>query len=350
MDSLTNIRENIETLMTNGGITEGAYLEMMNDLKKIFQVIPTPPPTTTAPAPGGVLNRDNIGIVLSGPPLLTDIDRIMATYFHLSPFYRTFTEYPPTIRLIDAMDKFLKGEFTVEDFTAAFLPTTHAEVSSCWDLIMAMAENKWLREEDFSRIRSIPCVRTHYLTKLMRTRSLLVNRLGMIWGGISEKSIQNLFENFRFDTKVFHFSTRKHYNKYVPCDKSKSHALELRFNTLGGYPVLFQCWTKCIQFGRTACVSDMNYISFLLCLWFHLSGALNFPEEMSARIIQHTKYHEDYLRNLYRDIISDRMRFLRLEVSGITARTREKNRTYSSPCVPGFSLTYCDAINSPKKD
>jgi len=336
MNALHSLTETIERLSNSGAISEGDYLAMMNTTRDIYRSIPQQPEPTVVIATPVRLH--------AAEPMTTVLDR----YFNLPPLYRPLPDNTGLYRwMIDSFDAFLKDEIEEAAFGRLFARETHDGRNRLWDVIMDRVNNNWkdLRHRD--KILSVPAVRSHYLTKHLRERKVYVERLGFIWGPLLQESdYQKLFEDLRFESKVFHFSTRKHYNRYITCDKSKSHALELTFGGLGGTCLSFPVWTKSIQFGRTPCVAELSIISFLVALAQHENPdyVRCFPEEMSARIV----HHHRFMRHLDSHEQGCDCAYLRMETSGITARTREKHRTYKSSAIPGFSLTYRDAINQPK--
>ena len=339
MDQLTTVRERIETMMADGSISEGDYLEIMNNLKGVYDAIPRAQPVASAidiRTFFGGSNARSTPILAPTPRSLfdlylnvsngdSDIETSFITDLHCF-ILRPDAELPRRM-LSDTLDD------------NGHIPYVLQRNSHLWRGVPL-----WRDPAHQELVCALPAWRKAVLNMMIAQRIEVMGLLNELWDGTRDRQTAKpsdaLVQDLAIRLKLpgICFSKMIRYRKVVDVDTTKLHRISLQIPTPTTRDRIIECWTNRIQFGRTPCVDTFSQFNFIMGLWTYLyyqGGGVPIVEQEFERMLI------GYCKNRYnRDP-------LYLETSGITARTKNKHRKYISPALSGFSLTYAESINSP---
>ena len=335
MDALNNLREAIESLSSDEKIDDGKYLQMMNHLKTVYGAIPheeKPPAWVNAPV---VEERDNF----------RDLHRRYFTTIYCENVRNEMWGNPLTIgrqagefawadfpRVFDSV---MKGEGGEEEFA------THWETRGANVIYYlhreGLNDSVWKSDEMREKFLSIPCVKkstiNHELRPHKRLQGILCPRFTTRPPTYETNAYwHKMMTDVRFPFKDgFKWTDDKEdpfrLEALPEAQLKKLHSVRITFNMSETDDINWELYTDKIQLGRTACVYSLLEMKFVLTL-----------------------LHPEF--NAHRETMLYEMKRQRkfgytcpaLTVSGITANTRNKSRTYH--WRNHFAITFTSDLNN----
>ena len=335
MEALNVVREAIESLSAEQKIDDGAYLELMNHLKTVYANMPQPRPVALerdAGDAGDAGDANEVVVELSANVQLYDMyDKYFITQMTTENRYRLWgqtweqTRHHNSLDFAKLLDAILQGNMqptTMRDFERYSLESSFGRNFNDF-----LIRNKvvWRDANMREKFITLPVVRYNTLSCMLQ-RKQCVGRL-IKWAGN---------ETAPHWAKVLHIggigfmNTMKYSNQTeVSTQRSeaelkKLHLVEVRWQ-LGEQVVMMRLYTDKIQLGRTKCIKSLYTIA--------LTASLLHPE-----------FNAPIERFLYRIDNKDTQECPVMQMSGITANTRTKGRSYKQK-DGDFTITYISKLN-----
>ena len=303
MEHLTSLSEMFETMVADGKMTDGQYLTAMNALGKLNTHLPPPPP----------------------PPMPLAAANIAAE----APYYTTANE---------------RYEELIADFRKYAhnpAPTTQAAVEAHFNTYMSLGHQFLAARHEFrpnagglglfelrDKILAFPAVRRCAIEVALREKIYMAKLLHILRNGLTEAALSELCYIMSLP---FHPAAKwdARSRKPVAADVSKCHRVSVKLGITSGerdtLPV--ELYTPLIQMGRTACAGAMS---------------------MTAAAIGLSTGRTEWLGSLLRRNTNSwwGSPCPVLSTSGITGRTKDKQRTYCDANDSLFSITYTGKLNT----
>ena len=314
--------------MAAGALPEGDYLSLMNDLKKVYEAIPQ---VTVVPVSQGNMGHPDAEVMA--------LHADMRFLFGLSPSPEYIQHDISKWRWAASMRGYvMRGTVEYERWTEEGMADNMDEVRY---ILQTKCHSHHIFRDEIDdaadRVKLLPSYRKALAQVMMRKHIITQKRLALV-DSDSQEGLVRLAADLHLP--IYLRPSRKHYNKDVPLDPKKHHPVRVFLPTIGG-PTTLNCLTPLIQFGRTGCAYHFAEFIQTINIWRYIrSESPAMAEAYSDFLVKHS------------DIMSDRHRrfgsVLVLEVSGITAKTKNKSRVYSSNLIPEFRITYVEALNNPE--
>jgi hypothetical protein len=305
MEHLTSLSEMFETMVADGKMTDGQYLTAMNALGKLNTHLPPPPPPPQ-------------------PPMSED-----AIYAAVEGYCYTTARGEYYDGLIASLRRFANG--TADAARVAEHFTLGHGVGQRW-----MDERHRIRSyagglglfELREKVLAIPAVRRCAIEVALREKQYMAKLLHILRNGLTEAALSEICYRLSLP---FHPAAKwdNRSCKPVAADVSKRHRVSVKLGITSGerdtLPV--ELYTPLIQMGRTACAGAMS---------------------MLAAAIGLSTGRTEWLGSLLRRNMNSwwGSPCPVLSTSGITGRTKDKQRTYCDANDSLFSITYIGKLNT----
>jgi len=332
MEALNVIREAIESLSAEAKIDDGKYLELMNHMKTVYGSMPQPRPEVDG------IPRPIVRQRISEPPV-NITDEVRQRYFS-TPFNENmnFMWGNPW----DEVDGYSSNEFAqvfheIMMFGAGYNPLltnlferyfTESSIGNTFYNYIMRRENdmEWRDADMRERFLSHSVIRNLNIKHIILQKKGIVDYLRILEDNTAEQWATMMYK-MGFDMmNEYSYNSRKHETKLrTEAELKKLHLVrvEWRMNPLENITV--NLYTDKIQLGRTRCVQSMYKMALIYALLF---PELNAP-------IERFKYR----------MVGERVSpYPVMSMSGITAHTRNKNRTYTQKDAD-FTITYISKLN-----
>lgn len=330
MENINAVREAIETLNHDEKINDGTYLELMNHLKSLYEKLDRTEVKQFADVrPSIVFHRTRVLETMD-----ESIDR-MAKYFRGNGWMRDWdgdssrpfhTEETTFIRAVDAYlsntDDALND--SVRQAVSESMNYTHSsrlhyylfrnETKAQW--ISSEMREKWLRH---------PRVRDRLITISLADKEAIIRGVVIMSSNSDENYAKYFYQNsFPFCNEITAIKRRGDWDieARTPTELKKLHRIRIVYKLNDSKQRVLELYTDKIQLGRSPIVAKMYRLALVL--------AIAFPNESSPI--------ERYLLQLNPTITPFNL-CPNLITSGITAKTRNKARTYTDD-NKGFTIEY----------
>ena len=337
MEALNNLREAIESLSSDEKIDDGKYLEMMNHLKTVYGAIPTEvkPPAWVNEVP-----------VVEEWDFFRDLHRRYFTTIYCENVRNEMWGNPLTIgrqrgdrdawaRFPLVFDSVMRGLGGEEEF--AIMWETRGANLIYYLHREELFDDVWKSDEVREKFLSLPCVKKTSLNNRLRCHKRLQGILcprivGRAPTYGSDAYWHKMMTDVHFPfTNGFKWAEDKEdpfrMEALSEAQRKKLHNVRITFHMNENDNINWELHTDKIQLGRTACVYALLEMKFVLAM---LHPELNTHREaMLCEMKRQRKFGYTCPR---------------LAVSGITANTRTKSRTYH--WRDDFTITYTSDLNN----
>jgi hypothetical protein len=332
MDALNVIREAIESLSAEEKIDDGKYLELMNHMKTVYGSMPQPRP-----------EADGIPVVrqrISAPPeQFTDrfINRyLIASHFTEEGFLLwghqhdevdgyTFNEFA---MMLDDILKDNGEEFNAWLYSPFERYFTDSNIGHHFCHTLYAYDIQWRDENMREKFLNLTVVRERTIKKNISNKKWITDSLLILkdttnpgqWAKMMYKVGFHLMNGMKYTSRKQETTPR------TEAELKKLHLVRVEWRMNERENMTVNLYTDKIQLGRTQCVQQMYRMAVIY--------ALLFPE-----------FNAPLERFLHR--MSGKANislYPVMSMSGITAHTRNKNRTYKQK-DGDFTITYISTLN-----
>lgn len=333
MEALNVIREAIESLSAEEKIDDGKYLELMNHMKTVYGSMPQPRPEADGvPRP---IVRERI----AEPPMLIT-DEVRQRYF-LIPYnehnvmwgqrwYET-RDYTPD-GFAQTFDELMKanGDYGLGLYNLFERYFTVSNIGNTFYNFIMRDENKvgWIDADMRERFFSLPIIRNKNIEYALIRKKAMVDCLLVIKDTTNPEDWAKLLWRMGFHFMNGFRHTNRNNGETKPrteAELKKLHLLRVSWRMNATQNMEVELYTDKIQLGRTQCVQAMYRMALIY--------ALLFPE-----------FNAPIERFRYRMMGQRVSQYPVMSMSGITAHTRNKNRTYIQK-DGDFTITYISKLN-----
>lgn len=348
MDNLNAMREWVEELSANEKIGEGDYLSIMNHMKKVYEAIPPPAPKYVdtrdhAPTHGpvGELVRGLMDTVVLKWGLMFKADMVHCGVRGFSVWNYAGFEFPVQ-RRVETMEM-------LESYMAN--PTNPVNVMAMTEFLQTRVGEHWIkqlgyynrglwREETHRDIwLAIPLVRKYVIENVLEKKKHMASLLKK-WSATDDGglNLSHVLDELKVPFEGDYQWGKDKWVARTDEEKKKLHAVRVNVRlgshdtaTAGHAPASmdFKCYTRYIQLARG------HYTNPIYTMMVGLALLMDLEEEISMTKInldtlllysdsERQSYYQRY-GNMWRNNNDGK---LLLDTSGITAKTRDKKRTY----------------------
>lgn len=342
MEALNVIREAIESLSAEEKIDDGKYLELMNHMKTVYGSMPQ----QHAPQHADYIPRP-IAIEAFVAPPMAMTDTIRHRYFTtglqanmLDGFWGH--EWDEEIHhgytrggFAETLDEMLKsnGDWSLGLYSLFERYFSDTNIGNHFYTFIMREGNKvsWKDADMRERFISIPVIRNLNIKYVILRKKIMVERLCIMkdtgnaeqWAKLMYKMGFCMFNQFSYNGRKAETKPRS------VAELKKLHLVRVSWRMNPTQNMEVNLYTDKIQLGRTQCVGAMYCMALI--------HALLFPEFNAP--IERFKYRMGMGGTEYR--VSQ---YPVMSMSGITAHTRNKNRTYKQK-DGDFTITYISKLN-----
>jgi hypothetical protein len=352
MENINAVREAIEDLNTDEKINEGLYLELMNHLKTLYGkmerhnvVAPPQPPPLVAPAlPADYPFPEYRSVIRGTPEENIEAVQIHKKYFTNSPMAVSEMFGFDSLAFLRAFDEFLANtdeslENAKKVALTAFFHNANLnhQLGRCLLIFLAKYSSNWSgdwgfwrRVEDREKFLSHFAVRRLNIILAEYQKSNMKKLLAIVKDETNDDEWAKLFWTMGFPFFNHKYYKRNKCQERTEAERKKLHIVKMKFKMNAELSVSMSLFTDKIQLGRSPIVPDMYKMALLLAL----QDDINAPIE---RFIRRMRSSSGYLTTPV------------LITSGITAKTRDKSRSYKQ-YDGDFTISYTSKLNDVEND
>jgi hypothetical protein len=354
MENITAVQEAIENLNQDEKINEGTYLSLMNHLKVLYGKLESqiaPPPRETTGTFGSVFNGTlpadypyptyrrviRLNLPDNTPELNIEATMLHCKYFSVSGELNDFYGIVSATELVDFL-RILDVYLTNDDEN---LITTLADgVEERRNRVEALCRYLFWYEKKFPRgifkdttMREkwlhLPYVRKYNIRLAEERKQGFRIPLVVLEGETYEKWSRVFFDiGFHFFNKIKCRWERRNtytYSERTTEEINKLHKVSIDIKLTETDRFRLHLYTDKIQLGRSPIVQGMYRMGLILSLFYNINAPI-----------------EKYLLRMSEEMMYNR--FPTLKTSGITAKTRNKARTYEVG-DEDWTITYKSKMN-----